>query len=214
MAEKGAEIQDPASSPRAGGRLGEICARAMGRIPPKARLAVFTGSLVLIGLVIYGMMSSGQSTLHLLVRHNLRDADLTVVVDGKLALTEHLSGSAKKRLGVFEHVDGTFSKSLAVRSGEHVFQVHLQSSAEGMNQSRVSRINIPSGDEATLSVSATRSTMNISYQGAAVSESATSSQFTESAVSVFLTIAGSVASAAIGFFVQEFLRSKNPSSNA
>jgi hypothetical protein len=214
MAENGAEIHNPASSPRARGRLAEICARAMGRIPPKARLALLTGSMVLIGFVIYGAISSGQSTLHLLVRHNLRDADLTVVMDGKLVLTEHLSGSAKKRLGLFEHVDGAFSKSLAVRSGEHVVQVHLQSAAEGMNQSKASRINIPSGNEATVSVSATRSTMNLSYQGAAPSDSAASSHLTESAVSVFLTVAGSAASAAVGFFVQEFLRSKNRATNA
>jgi len=56
--------------------------------------------------------SSEPGSLNLVCRHNLRTADLSVFVDGRPAFSDQVSGTAKKRFGVFDKkVEGTFSKT-------------------------------------------------------------------------------------------------------
>jgi hypothetical protein len=186
-----------------------IWQRALRWIPPKARLAVLTGSLVLAGFGVYSALSSGTSTLQIVCRHNFRAADVSVRVDGALAFSEHLSGAARRRLGVFEQVEGNFSKSVSLSSGEHLVEVRLRSADDGFDQTKSSRVNLPRGQAATLHISTSRSAMSLAYQGPEVSAAGPSS-FSDHAISVLVTIMGSAVSAGIGFFVQEFLKSKKP----
>jgi hypothetical protein len=186
-----------------------IWQRAVQWIPPKARLAVLTGSLVLAGFGIYSALSSGTSTLQIVCRHNFRAADVSVRVDGALAFSEHLSGAARKRLGVFEQVEGNYSKSLSLSSGEHLVEVRLKSADDGFDQAKSSRVNLPRGEAATLQVSTSRSAMSLAYQGPEVSSAGWSS-ISGNAISLLVTLIGSAVSAGIGFFVQEFLKSKKP----
>jgi hypothetical protein len=58
--------------------------RVLGWIPPKARLAVSFGLLVLVPLAIYSYLSNGRGDLNLICRHNFQSAELRVSVDGKL----------------------------------------------------------------------------------------------------------------------------------
>jgi hypothetical protein len=189
-------------------RRSPLLSRAIGSIPTKLRIAFAAVAVLLIALGIYAAFVSGASTLHILVHHNFREADLSVVIDGHVNFTEHLAGAAKKRLGLFEQVDGNFSKSLPLASGEHLVEVQLRSAADGVNQSRSSRIKIPDGKEATLSVSASRNSMNLNFQGASVAQDSSVSNLANNAVSLALTVMGSALTAAVGFFVQDFLRSK------
>src|SRR5262245_16095704 len=85
--------------------------RVSGWIPVKARLAVLTGSLVLVAVLLYNVFAAGSATLQVVCRHGFRNADVSVRVDGDVAFTEHISGAARKRLGLFEQVEGNFSKS-------------------------------------------------------------------------------------------------------
>ncbi|HEY2842670.1 MAG TPA: hypothetical protein VGJ09_03430 [Bryobacteraceae bacterium] len=185
-----------------------MLSRAIGWIPLKLRIGLTAGAVVLIALGIYAAFLSGSSTLHILVHHNFREADLSLVVDGRVNFTEHLSGSAKKRLGLFEQVNGNFSKTLPLPAGEHLVEVQLRSAADGVNQSRSSRIKILDGQEATLSVSASRNSMNLNFQGASVTPDSSVSNLADHALSLALTVMGSALTAAVGFFVQDFLRSK------
>ena len=187
-----------------------LCRRAIDWIPVKARLAVLSGSLVLVGIAAYSAFSSGSATLHMSVRHNFREAEISVLVDGRPSLNEHLSGASKKRLGLFEQIEGNFSKSVAIPSGDHTVEVELRSTADGVNLARSSHVKVESGQEATISVSANRNNMTLNYQGAAVVQDSSNAHLTENAMSLLLTMLGSVGSAAVGFFVQEFLRSKKP----
>jgi hypothetical protein len=204
----------PASEPRgslaAAGRAEATWKRAVQWIPPKARLAVVVGLLVLIALAVYTSLTSGSSTLHLVCRHNLRTAELSVLIDGRLSYSDQISGSAKKRFGLFaRRVEGTFSKSLAVPSGEHVVEVHLRSAADGFDQTKRVGVSLLPGKGATVAIATQRSGMSLVYQGPRVGTAKDAgSDFSNSLRSILVTVVGSAASAGIGFIVQEFLRSR------
>lgn len=181
--------------------------RVIERIPSRLRIPVLIGSLALMCLGLYGVWSSGNATLQVVCRHNFRSADLAVRVDGNLAFSEHLSGGSRKRFGLFEQVEGNFSRSLALPSGGHLVEVQLKSAEDGFNQTKSSRIQLPSGEVTALQVSTSRNSLSLSYQGPDVS-SAGWSRFGDGLQSIAVSLIGAAASAGIGFFVQDYLRSK------
>jgi len=206
------ETPVPTSQPGRAFRLA-ACERALWWIPSKARLPVLTGSLVLTALVVYMYWSSGSAYLNLVCRHNLQGAGLSVFIDGKLTYANQLSGSSMKRFGVFgKRADKTFSKSLAVPSGEHVVQVNVRSVADEFDQTKMHRFDLPRGKEATLLIAAEKNGMSLVFQGPPVTPTGEDgSGYRDSLWSILVTVIGSAASAGIGFYFQEFLRSRKAS---
>ncbi len=174
---------------------------------------MLAGSAVLFVLALYTFLFSSSATLNLVCRHNLRSAELSVFVDGKLVHVEQVSGTAKKRFGMFDtRIEGSFSKALAIAAGHHVIQVRLRSAADGFDQSKLCGVYLVPGKNATLVVSTSRGAMSLAYQGPPVeTANETVSGYSNSLHTVLVTVLGSAVSAAIGFFVQEALRSKKSS---
>ena len=182
-------------------------------VPPKVWLPVLSGALVLAALAVNSYLSSGPTQLNLVVRHNLQSAELSVFVDGKLSFADKLLGSRVKRFGIVgKRAEKTFSKSLAVSSGEHVVQVRLRSAADRFDQTRLERFDLPRERVATLLVSVEQDGMSMAFH---VPPSAQAegggSGIVESLRSTLLTVLGFIVSAGIAFEVQEFLRSKKAS---
>ena len=198
--------------PRASAIAGLIIAtfnRVVQLIPPKARLAVLTGLLVLVGLAVYTSLLGGSATLNLICRHDLRSADISVSIDGRTTYTDHISASPKKLFAILGKRDETFSKSLTVPPGEHVVQVHLSSATDGFDQTKQRELNFLHGNENTLRIDAHRNGMSLVYPGPATSPTNNlGSAFPDSLRSILVTLLGSAVSAAIGFVVQDFLRSR------
>jgi len=192
-------------------------ARALRRvfhwIPPKARLAVCFGSVVLIPLAIYTYLSNGHEDLNLICRHNLQSAELTVIVDGEVAFSDQISGTVKKRFGFLDKkVEGTLSKSLSIPLGKHTVRVSMKSMPEHFDQTKQVAVNLVSGQVATVTITAQRGDLSLAYQGAPViSDKGIGSASSSSVWSILITAIGSVGSAAIGFMVQEFLRNRKSS---
>jgi hypothetical protein len=154
--------------------------------------------------------STGTVALRVVGRHGFRSATVAVLVDGRTAYSEQVSGSARKRYGLFEKVAGTFSKTLVLTEGEHVVEVHF-TTGDGYDQAKRCGVKLVPGQEATLQIAAQRSGLSLSYQGppvAPVKESDTA--YFAQVRSLLLTIGGSAMSAAIGLVVQDFLKSKRP----
>ena len=197
--------------PRASAPAGPIIAtfnRVVQLIPPKARLAVLTGLLVLVGLAVYTSLLGGSATLNLICRHDLRSADISVSIDGRTTYTDHISASPKKLFAILGKRE-TFSKSLTVPPGEHVVQVHLSSATDGFDQTKQRELNLLPGNETTLRIDAHRNGMSLVYPGPATSPTNNlGSAFPDSLRSILVTLLGSAVSAAIGFVVQDFLRSR------
>jgi hypothetical protein len=203
-------IPESTGFPGVAGRVIETLQRALQWIPSKARFATCLGLLVLIALGIYSYVSRGSSALNLVFRHNLQSADLSVFIDGEQVFADRVSGSVKRRFGFLDKkVEGTLSKVLAVQPGRHNVKVELKSSPERFDQSRQIAVNIASGREATVVVTAQRGELALAYQGSPeVSGKDIDPSYSGSVRSILFTVLGSVASAAIGFIVQEFLRTR------
>jgi hypothetical protein len=185
------------------------CNRVVRLIPPKARLALLTGSLVLVSLAVYTSLSGGSATLNLICRHDLHSAEILVSIDGRTTFTDHISASPKKFYEVLVKRSETFSKSLTVPSGAHVVQVHLSSATDGFDQTKQCELNLLPGNEATLLIGAQQSGMSLTYRGPVTTTTRNlGSAYSDSLRSILVTLLGSGVSAVIGFFVQEFLRSR------
>jgi len=184
--------------------------RVLQWIPRKARLAVCFGVVVLIPLAIYSYLANGNGDLNVICRHNLQSAALTVTIDGELAFQDQVSGTVKKRFGFLDKkVEGTLSKSLSIPLGKHTVRVNLKSSPDRFDQTRQIAVNLVAGKESTVLITSQRSDLTLTYQGAPlVPDKDGNPSSSGSTESILMTVMGSIVSAAIGFLVQEFLRTR------
>ncbi len=188
---------------------------ALRLIPPKARLALLSGSLVLFGLICYTSLSAKSSTLNLVCRNGFRSAEIELSIDGKSIYSDHIyanhvSTNPKKLFGLLGKTTEMLSKSLVVPAGDHVIQVHLSASVENFDETTQRQLKLTPGSEGTLLVTAERSGMSVLYKPSAPAEAQNGSSYSGLFRSMLVMVFGSVVSAAIGFVVQEFLRSKRP----
>jgi hypothetical protein len=169
------------------------------------RLAILCACL-LAAVVVY--MFSGSATLNFSCRHKFRHAELSIWVDGKPAYSGEMNGGVKKRFGLLGRVEGSFKDSMGISAGEHVIQVRVKSVAEGYDQTRRTTANIGEGKENTLLISAERSDLSLTWQRANAQPEPAPASYWRYLSSILMTMGGSAVSAAIGFFIQEFLRAR------
>jgi hypothetical protein len=210
MSETATTNPETQNHPGADGRVSDAYRLVVRKIPPKARLAVCFGLLVLIPLGIYSYLSNGYGDLNLVCRHSFQSAELTVNVDGKMVYSDQSSGTIKKRFGFLDKkMEGTLSKALSMPLGKHTVRVSLKSPTDQFDQTRQIAVNLVSGRESTVTITAQRGDLVLAYDGAPIVSGTASASSGPSAIwSILMTAMGAVASAAIGFMVQEFLRSK------
>lgn len=186
--------------------------------------------------------------LNLDVRHNLRNVELTVTVDGERALHTNFEGSGKK-FGVFgKRAERSYTRTLDLSPGVRVVRVRVRSAADKFDQTRVERFELGPASVAGLSITADKSGLLLAADRPALPMTpavtvaalapiveargidprgidarvieARAVDTTPRAADVFITelfktlrqvllaIAGFIASAATGFVVQEFMRSR------
>ncbi len=92
------------------------------------------------------------STVELAVRHQFKDATLTVFVDDKLALTRPLHGGTQKRLVVFNGVRGVESETLKVPAGKHSIRFQVQTADQTVNLSKMLSADLIGGADKTLQI--------------------------------------------------------------
>jgi hypothetical protein len=93
------------------------------------------------------------STVELAIRHQFKDATLTLFVDGKLSLSEQLHGGAQKRLVVFGGVRGMQSESLQIPAGKHALRIRVQTADQTVDLSKTIPADLVGGADKTLAVS-------------------------------------------------------------
>jgi len=93
------------------------------------------------------------STVELAIRHQFKEATLSVWVDGKLALNRPLHGGAQKRLVVFGGVRGTESETLQVPAGKHELRFQVQTEDQTVDLSKTVAADLTGGGDKTLQVS-------------------------------------------------------------
>jgi hypothetical protein len=87
------------------------------------------------------------------VRHQFKDATLTVFVDGKLVLSEPLHGGAQKHLVVFGGVRGMQSESFQVPAGKHSLRIRVQTADQTVDLAKTIPAELIGGGDKTLAVS-------------------------------------------------------------
>jgi eukaryotic-like serine/threonine-protein kinase len=92
------------------------------------------------------------STVELTVRHQFKDATLSVWVDGKLALTRQLHGGAQKHLVVFNGVHGSESETFQVPAGTHTLRFRAQTADQTVNLSKTISADLIGGGDKTLAL--------------------------------------------------------------
>lgn len=174
---------------------------------------MLSGSVVLIALLCYTSLSAGSATLNVLCHSGLRSADIEVSMDGKAiytdhVLTNHISTNPKKLFGLLGKRSETLSKSLIVSTGDHVLQVHVSSTTDKFDETAQREVKLAPGSESTLLVTAGRTGISLVYKPAISADAGNKSSYSALIRSVLVMVFGSAVSAAIGFVVMEFLRSK------
>jgi Protein kinase domain len=92
------------------------------------------------------------STIELAVRHQFKDATLTVWVDGQLALTRQLHGGTQKHLVVFNGVRGSESETFQIPAGKHTLKFRAQTADQTVDLSKTISADAVGGGDKTLAV--------------------------------------------------------------
>jgi serine/threonine protein kinase len=92
------------------------------------------------------------STVELTVRHQFKDATLTVWVDGKLTLTRQLHGGTQKHLVVFNGVRGSESETFQIPAGKHTLKFRAQTADQTVDLSKTISADVVGGGDKTLAV--------------------------------------------------------------
>jgi eukaryotic-like serine/threonine-protein kinase len=106
------------------------------------------------------------ATLELAVRHQFKEATLSVWVDNKIALTRSLHGGTQKRLVVFNGIHGVDSESIEIPAGTHTLRLRAQTSDKAIDISKTVSAQFVGGDVKSLQVSFDRhnTTMRLNWQ--------------------------------------------------
>lgn len=194
------------------------------RVPVKARIVLVLFLIAAVFMAMYSAFTAKDSSLHLKLQHDFRNAQVSVWVDDDLAYSGRVTGSTKKRFGLIptDSAQGNLSQIIPVRSGHHNIRLRIEpddaSAAQGDSLSGEFSPHV----ERDLIVSARHSGLAASLQGAsraAVEASsnsgANSGWLSRYAGSLFLTIAGSIMSALAGYAIKELpARFRSPSDSS
>lgn len=183
---------------------------ALWGLSAKARFALGLAFLAVVLLGVSAALSLPSATLKLVCRHDFRSADLTVSIDGEVVHTDTVTGAVRKKFGVLEKTEGIYARTLSVASGRHQVEVRLR--APGYDHARAISGDFSRGKESTLSVDSGKD-LSLAWRGTpgggGAPEPATgSSSWFKYALSILMTIFGSIMSASIGVLVQDFLRAR------
>ncbi len=175
------------------------------------RRKLLIGAGLVLGLISLPFLhSSGSARLNLVCQHSFRRAEISVRIDDDTVYTGTLSGTVRKRFGFLESgIQGSFSKTLAVPAGRHAVQVTVKPVGEPFELSQTASTDFAENSVRTLSVSARNGAVQLAWEDAgADSDASPAGGYRKYTGSTLMTIWGSAMSAVVGFFIQEFLRSR------
>lgn len=187
-------------------RASAFCGKVRGwlaRTP--AKVLVMFGLFLLAAtlMALHTAFASKDATLHLKVQHSLRNADLSVWVDGDLAYSGKLKGSAKKKFGLIpDAIQGSLSEIVPLTSGAHQIRVRVVSD-DGLIQDDSIAAEFAQHSQRELAITARRSSMQLAWQSSSGAAPTNSSWVSRYAGTLMLTIAGSIISALTGFALRE-----------
>ncbi len=188
------------------------------RLPVKARILLGLFLLAALLMAIHTALTAKDASLHLKLQHGFRSAQVSLWVDDDLAFSGEITGSTRKKFGFIptDEQQGSLSQIIPLRSGQHNIRVRIQPEDAAMQEDSITG-DFASNAERELSVSARHNGLSLSWQGTSSVPAETASSFawiTRYASSLFLTIAGSIASALAGYVIRELPARLRPASDS
>jgi hypothetical protein len=177
-------------------------------LPKKARVVLGLFLVAAFLLAIYTRITATDSSLHLKVQHGFHSAQVAVWVDGDLAYSSTLTGSAKKRFGFLpsDSVQGTLSQIIPLRSGHHIVRVRI-SPDDGSTEDNSISGYFARSTQRDLLASARHNGLALSWQATSRNTvempSSSFDWFSRYAGSLLLTVVGSIISALTGLAIRE-----------
>src|SRR6202140_4626971 len=198
---------DTQSKRNMGTRMAQIWRKSRGWV---ARLSltvrIMFGLFVFAALLValHTALSAKDASLHLTVQHSFRNADISLWVDGDLAYSGKLVGSAKKKFGLLAgSVQGNLSETVALHAGVHQVRVQIQPEG-GSAQQNTATADFAPNTERKLAVSVRPGGLSMAWQGTtAAAPPSSQSWFGHYASTLLLTLGGSIVSAITGFALRE-----------
>ena len=181
------------------------------------RLRILLGVIAIALAATWYWFSAASATLTIAGHHGFRRAQVSIWIDDALKSQYEVSGSAKKRFGVLQKVDGSFSRSLRVGAGEHSVRVRFQSLTDSSDITRQTHVSVQAGTESTVYVNADRGMLSLAFAGSGPkpkTDPEPNGDYARTLQSIFMAIAGSALSATVGFVVQDFLKSRKAAKTA
>lgn len=177
-------------------------------LPPSIRFAIPVALLFVGALALYLLMGIGESFLALQVHHNFKSAELKILVDGSVKHTATISGATSRKVFGSTKTVGVYSKNLSLRPGSHTIEVQI--SAPGVEQSRSTTSDFARDSETVLDVTSVRGGLLLNLHAPSPHNYGTASGAIRSNpfTSMLFTLCGSVLSAIVGFYVQQFLKKR------
>ncbi len=175
------------------------------------RRKLLIGAGLVLGLLTLPLLHRpGSARLNLVCQHSLRRGEISVRIDDNEVYRGTLTGAVRKRFGFLESgVQGRFSKTLIVPAGRHAVQISVNPAGEPYEESQTAYADFAENSVRTLSVSVRESAVQLAWEDASAdSEAPPASGYRKYTGSTLMTIWGSAMSAVVGFFIQEFLRSR------
>ncbi len=161
--------------------------------------------VVLIGIGLFVTFTGNAARLHLICQHNVRSGELNVWADDQLVYSGKLSGSSKKKFGIFGgKTQGSFAQTVKVPDGHHNLRVRIF--GEGYDQSRTIPIDFSADTEATVSINALTRNLQVNWRDTRFAASAANTPwYAKYAKALFFTIFGSIISALMGMVVRDVI---------
>jgi hypothetical protein len=177
------------------------------RVPVRARIVLGLFLAAALLMAVYTAITAKDASLHMKLQHGFRSAQLSVWVDNDLAFSGKITGTAKKKFGLFstDSPQGTLSQIIPVGSGQHTVRVRIEPEGSAMQEDNISG-TFAHNAERDLSVSARRNGISLNWQGTGGAPVESASSFgwlSRYAASLFLTITGSIMSALAGHAIRE-----------
>ncbi|HXZ81643.1 MAG TPA: hypothetical protein VEG30_17070 [Terriglobales bacterium] len=181
-------------------------------------MSVVATLFVMFTLCSYFVLRAESATLQFSVQHNFRSAKLNLFVDERLVLASDLS-ITKKRLGIFGHAQGAFSRTIRIAAGQHRVRVHIWEPNGSFNQTRENYAEFAREPQAHLQVvCGSHGGMALNWENlpelsqeygtTPASSKAAASTLPKYLISVFLSLLWTLGSAVVGFYLQEYMRSR------
>jgi len=191
-------------------RLSKIRAQVRPALADR-RVRILAGVVAIALAAAWYWYAASSATLTIAGHHGFRRAEVSIWVDGDLKSKYQVTGSEKRRFGILQKTEGSFSRSLRMGAGDHIVRVQFRSLTDNSSITRQCHVSLDARTESTVYVNADRGLLSLSFAGTPAkigSDPEPSSGYSKTLQSLFMAIAGSALSAVVGFVVQDFLKSR------